>query len=60
MNEITFIVEDAEEGGYIAKAINASIYTEADNLTELHQQVRESVQCHFEEEKNKNIVLKHI
>ena len=40
MNEITFLVEDAPEGGYTAKAIGASIYTEADTITELHQQLR--------------------
>lgn len=32
MNEIMFIIEDADEGGYIARALGASIFTEADSL----------------------------
>ncbi len=35
MNEITFIVEEAPEGGYTARAVGVSVYTEADNLTDL-------------------------
>ena len=45
--EILFIVEDATEGGYVARAASASIYTEAGTVPELHQCVREAVRCHF-------------
>lgn len=48
MEEIVFLVEDAEEGGYIARAIDQSIFTEADDLATLHLQVREAVRCHFD------------
>lgn len=51
MNEIFFVVEDAPEGGFIAKALGESIFTEADSLEELHVNVRDAVRCHFEEEK---------
>ena len=30
MNEIFFLVEEAAEGGYAAKALGESIFTEAD------------------------------
>jgi acyl CoA:acetate/3-ketoacid CoA transferase alpha subunit len=53
MNELIFIVEKAPEGGYTASAVGVSIYTEADNVTELHRQVREAVRCHFEDEEAK-------
>ena len=36
MNEIIFIVEDSPEGGYVAKSVGESIFTEADTLDELH------------------------
>jgi hypothetical protein len=49
MNEIIFVVENAPEGGYIAKAAGESIFTEADTLDELHAQVRDAVRCHFDE-----------
>ena len=32
MNEILFVVEDAPEGGLIARALGESIFTEADDL----------------------------
>ena len=32
MTEIHFIVEDAPEGGYLARAVGADIFTEADDL----------------------------
>lgn len=48
MNEIIFLVEDNPEGGYSARALDASIYTDADNLDDLHRKVRDAVDCHFE------------
>jgi hypothetical protein len=48
MNEIIFIVEEAPEGGYIAKAAGVPIVTEADDMPSLHRQVRDAVHCHFE------------
>lgn len=49
MSELVFVVEEAPEGGYIAKAVGTSIVTEADNLDELREQVRDAVRCHFDE-----------
>ena len=48
MNEILFLVEPAPEGGYIARALGESIFTEADDIAGLHEQVRDAVRCHFE------------
>lgn len=50
MNELIFIVEEAPEGGYTARALGESIFTEADNLTELQEQVRDAVLCHFDDD----------
>lgn len=49
MNGILFIVEEAPEGGLIARALGKSIFTEADDVKSLHQQVHDAVHCHFEE-----------
>jgi hypothetical protein len=46
--EVLFLVEDAVEGGYIARALGHSIYTEADTWEQLLQAVRDAVRCHFE------------
>ena len=51
MNEILFVVEEAPEGGLIARALGESIFTEADDEASLYQQVRDAVHCHFEEGK---------
>lgn len=47
-NEIFFVVEDSLDGGFEAKALGHSIFTEGDSLEELKQNVREAVACHFE------------
>ena len=47
-SEIIFLVETADEGGFTARALGAPIFTEADDLQTLHQQVRDAVSCHFE------------
>lgn len=57
--EIIFLVEDAPEGGFTARALGASIFTEGDNLADLHEKVRDAVQCHFEENKAPKIVRLH-
>jgi hypothetical protein len=48
MNEIIFLVEDAVEGGYNARALGESIFTEADDIESLRANIREAVDCHFE------------
>ncbi len=59
MGEVIFIVEEAAEGGYTARALNASIFTEADTLADLHVQVRDAVRCHFEEGQAPKIIRLH-
>lgn len=60
MNEIHFIVEEAAEGGYIARAVGVDIVTEADDLLGLHIQVRDAVHCHFDADKKPAVIRLHI
>ncbi|SCC94845.1 conserved hypothetical protein [Thiomonas sp. X19] len=60
MSEIHFIVEQAPEGGYIARAVGVDILTEADDLESLHAQVRDAVHCHFDDDKRPSIIRLHI
>lgn len=48
MNEIIFHVESAPEGGYTAKALGHSIFTEGDTWIELKASVKDAVACHFD------------
>jgi hypothetical protein len=57
--EIIFLVEEAPEGGYIAKALGHAIFTEADSLDELKAMVQDAVQCHFEAAEKPPIIRLH-
>ncbi len=47
--ELIFVVEGAPEGGYEARALGESIFTEAETWDELKEAVQDAVRCHFEE-----------
>ncbi len=51
--EIIFLVEEAPEGGYTAKALGYSIFTEADTWEELRVMVHDAVKCHFDTDQAK-------
>ena len=59
MDEVIFVVEEAPEGGYTARALGASIFTEADTLADLHVQVRDAVRCHFEDGQAPKVIRPH-
>lgn len=48
MSEIIFVVEDSAEGGFLARALGESIFTQAESVADLHEKVREAVRCHFD------------
>ena len=50
MEEILFIAEETEEGSYITRASEHSIFTEADTVEALKEELKEAVECHFEQE----------
>jgi len=47
MTEIVFLVEDEPEGGYTARALGEAIFTQADDMATLRQNVLDAVRCHF-------------
>ena len=47
MTEIVFVVEEDPEGGYRARAVGESIVTQADDMSQLREMVRDAVRCHF-------------
>ena len=60
MTEILFLVEQSPEGGYAARALGDSIFTEADTLPELRLMVRDAVHCHFDEGDMPKVIRLHI
>ena len=59
MTEIVFLVQDSPEGGFEARALSASIYTEADTLDDLRAMVRDAVNCHFGDDERPKLVRLH-
>jgi predicted RNase H-like HicB family nuclease len=47
--ELIFEVRDAEEGGYWARALGHSIFTQGETWEELRANVLEATSLHFEE-----------
>jgi len=47
--EIIFSVQKSLEGGYEARAVGHSIFTQADTMDELKLNVREALRCHFDD-----------
>jgi hypothetical protein len=59
MNEIIFLIEESPEGGFVARAVGHSIFTEADSLKELHASIRDAVRCHFNEGTGPKLIRLH-
>lgn len=60
MNEVFFLVEEALEVGYTAKALGESIFTEGETMEELRANIREAVHCHYEEDNLPKIIRLHL
>lgn len=57
--EIIFQVEESAEGGYEARALGESIFTQADTIEELREMVRDAVECHFEPDQRPSVIRLH-
>jgi len=59
MSDVIFLVEEAPEAGFLARALGEAIFTEADDLASLHENVRDAVRCHFDEGSEPKILRLH-
>ncbi len=57
--EVLFLVEDAAEGGYVARALGYSIFTEADSWEDLKSAIWDAVECHFDEGDRPDLIRLH-
>ena len=57
--EIIFSVEESPEGGYEARALGHSIFTQADSIEELKAMLRDAVACHFDEAERPRVIRLH-
>ncbi len=56
MNEIIFLIEEAPEGGYTARALGESIFTEGDTLEEIKRNIKDAVDCHFHDDARPELI----
>ena len=47
MSELIILVEEAPEGGYTARALGESIFTEVDDRETLKRNILDAVSCHY-------------
>lgn len=59
MNEIIFLVEEDVEGGYNARALGESIFTQGQGVEELRNNIRDAVDCHFEKVAKPKVIRLH-
>ncbi|MFZ5898952.1 MAG: 2-oxoisovalerate dehydrogenase [Bacillota bacterium] len=57
--EVLFLVEESAQGGYEARALGYSIFTEGDSLDDLREAVRDAVRCHFDEKDLPRLIRLH-
>ncbi len=60
MSEMIFIVENSDEGGFTAKSLSCSIYTEGQTLDELKENIKDAIKCHCDAKEIPHIVHLHI
>ncbi|MBV8086226.1 MAG: 2-oxoisovalerate dehydrogenase [Chloroflexi bacterium] len=58
--ELIFVVEEAPEGGYTARALGEAIFTEANSLSELRAMVQDAVRCHFDDADRPAVARLHV
>lgn len=58
-SEIIFAVEEAAEGGYVARALGHSIHTQGETMEELKAMVQDAVRCHFDDGERPRVIRLH-
>lgn len=59
MNEIIFLVEEDIEGGYNAKALGESIFTQGETVEEVRANIRDAVDCHYDPASKPKMIRLH-
>ena len=59
MSEIVFLVEEAPEGGFTARALGASIFSEAVTFDALREAARDAVACHYDAAERPRFIRLH-
>ena len=58
--EIIFEVRESPEGGYEARALGHSIFTQGDDWADLKAMARDAVICHFDDQEVPKVIRLHL
>ncbi|MFQ5424301.1 MAG: 2-oxoisovalerate dehydrogenase E1 subunit beta [Phycisphaerae bacterium] len=58
MTEIVFLIQDDHDGGYTARALGESIFTQADDVEKLREMIRDAVCCRFPDDRIRPRVIR--
>lgn len=59
MREVIFEVTEGPEGGYDARALGHSVFTQGDDWDDLKDMVRDAVLCHFDDRETPRVIRLH-
>jgi hypothetical protein len=48
MKELTFLVHEAEEGGFYAEAVGVGIFAEGETMDDLKKSIKSGIECYNE------------
>jgi predicted RNase H-like HicB family nuclease len=58
---LIFLVEEDPEGGYAARSLGQSIFTQTENFEKLKKNIKDAIECHFDtKEDMPEIIRLHI
>jgi hypothetical protein len=60
MKEIIFVVDESPEGGYEARALDHSIFTDGNDIEELKANVKDAVSTHFDPDQMPKVIRLHM
>lgn len=60
MDELIFIVKKSFDGGYEARALGESIFTQGETYDEVKSNIIEAVECHFDDNKKRIVRIQKI
>jgi len=49
MKELTFLVHEAEEGGFYAEAMGVGIFAEGETMEELKKSISSGIECYYDD-----------
>ena len=58
-SEIIFYIEESLDGGYEARALGHSLFTDGETIPELKENIRDAVRCHFDEGSAPSVIKLH-